>query len=71
MAKVKTFHSSFGMSLDIRGVWHKFQAGIEIELEDDDDIAKVKEMAHNTVQLEVQNQLQQALDAINDSISDE
>lgn len=67
MAKVKSFGSSFGMSLDIRGVWHKFQSTIEIEIEDGDDIAKVKEMAHATVQLEVEKQVQEAIDAFNDT----
>lgn len=67
MAKVKSFHSSFGMSLDINNVWHKFSCGIEIEVEEGDDIAKIKEMAHNTVHLEVEKQIQEALGSYSDS----
>ncbi len=64
--KVVKFGSSFGMSLDIRGTWHKFQSSIEIEIEDGDDFEKAKRMAHNTVQLEVEKQIQEAIDAFND-----
>jgi hypothetical protein len=67
MAKVKSFHSSFGMSLDIKGTWHKFQCGIEVEVEEGDDLAKVKEMAHNTVQVEVEKQINAAIAAYNDT----
>lgn len=67
MAKVKTFHSSFGVSLDIKGIWHKFQAGIEIELEEGDNFEEVKQKAHNTVQVEVEKQIQKAIEAFNDS----
>jgi hypothetical protein len=67
MAKVKSFHSSCGISLDIKGTWHKFQCGIEVEIEEGDDLAKVKEMAHNTVQVEVEKQIQGAIDAMADT----
>lgn len=69
MAKVKTFSSSFGMSLEIHGVWHKFNTAIEVELEDHDDIDKVKRMAHDTVQLEVEKQINAAIEAMSDSPS--
>lgn len=66
MAKVTKFSSVFGMSLEIKGIWHKFQCGIEIEPEEGDDLEKIKEKAHNTVQLEVEKQLQAAIDAMSD-----
>lgn len=67
MAKVKTFQSSFGMSLEIKGVWHKFGSAIEVEIEEQDDFDKVKRMAHDTVQLEVEKQIHSAMDAMSDS----
>lgn len=67
MAKVKTFTSNYGMSLEIKEIWYKFQAGIEVEVEEGDDLEKVKKMAHNTVQVEVEKQLQAVVDAMNDT----
>jgi DNA/RNA endonuclease YhcR with UshA esterase domain len=64
MAKVTRFSSVFGMSLEIKGVWHKFQCGIEIEPEEGDDLEKIKEKAHNTVVLEVEKQFQKALESM-------
>lgn len=67
MARVKTFSSSCGVSMDIKGTWHKFSCGIEIELDEGDDVAKVKQMAHDTVAIEVEKQIQATLDAYNDT----
>lgn len=67
MAKVTKFESRYGISLELNEVWYKFQAGIEIELEDGDNIPEVKKKAHDTVQLEVEKQLQATIDALNDN----
>lgn len=64
MAKVTSFGSTFGMSLEIKGVWHKFQSSITIEPEEGDDMEEVKKKAHNTVQLEVEKQFNEALEAM-------
>lgn len=71
MAKVTKFTSSFGMSLDIQNVWHKFHCGIEIEIEEGDNIEEVKKKAHNTVHLEVEKQIQKAIDAYSDVVEEE
>lgn len=62
MAKVKTFGATYGTSVEINTVWHKIQASIEVEIEEGDDIEHVKAMCHNTVQLEVQKQLEDLID---------
>ena len=67
MARVKSFGSTFGMSMEIQGVWYKFQSSIEIEIDEGDDVAAVKDKAHKTVQLEVEKQVQETVDSLNNS----
>jgi hypothetical protein len=58
MAQVKTFRAEFGSSVEIRKVWYKFTAAIELELTPDDDPPEVIEKAWNTVINEVEIQLE-------------
>ena len=62
MAKVKTFKAEYGMSIEIRGVWHKFGCSVEVEAEPDDDPVKLKEKTWNTVLLEIEKQVKIVLD---------
>lgn len=61
MAKVKSFKAEFGSSAEIKGVWYKFYAGIELEMEPGDDTEEVKKKAWNTVVHEVEKQLAEVL----------
>lgn len=61
MAKVKEVTASYGASAEINGVWHKFQFGITVEIEDGDDTNKVKEMCWNTCQVEVEKQFNEVI----------
>ena len=59
MPKVVSFKASTGISMELKGTWYKFSAGIEVELEPEDDTNKVKEMAWNTVHLEIEKQIKE------------
>jgi len=61
MAKVKSFKAEYGMSVELGGVWNKFYCGIELELENGDDTQDVKKKAWNTVVLEVEKQVEDAV----------
>ncbi len=57
MARVKAFRAEYGLSAEIKGIWHKFYTAIEIELTEGDDITEVKEKAWNTVINECEKQI--------------
>lgn len=57
MAKVKSFKAEFGTSAEIKGVWYKFNSGIELDIEPGDDMEDVKNRAWNTVIQEVEKQM--------------
>lgn len=57
MPKMKSFKTEYGISLEIDGVWHKFYAGVEIEVENGDKTDDIKKKAWNTVINEVEKQI--------------
>lgn len=57
MAKVKSFTAEFGTSVEIKGTWYKFNSGIELDIEPNDELESVKERAWNTVIHEVEKQI--------------
>lgn len=57
MAKVKSFKASYGISAEMQGIWHKFESGIEIEVEPEDNLDDVKRKAWNTVKHEVEKKV--------------
>lgn len=61
MAKVTRFRAGYGLSAEINGIWHKFNAEIEIEMENGDDVQEQKRKAWNTVIAEVEKQVEEAL----------
>jgi len=61
MVKVRSFKAEYGMSVELNGVWNKFYCGIELELENEDDTQDVKKKAWNTVVLEVEKQVEDAV----------
>lgn len=61
MPKVKSFKAESGVSLELKGVWYKFYAGIELEIEPDDNVAEVKRKAWNTVNDEIEKQVQEVV----------
>lgn len=63
MAKVKTIGASYGISFEFQNSWHKFNSSIEVELEEGDNISKVKEMAYNTVKNEVVKQVDELVNS--------
>lgn len=58
MAKVSKIEASYGTSAEIKGMWHKFQFSMEIELAEDDNLEENKEKLWNTVQFEVEKQVE-------------
>ena len=62
MAKVKEMEASYGTSAEIGGMWHKFQFSMKVELADDEDLQETKEKLWNTVQLEVEKQVQELIE---------
>lgn len=61
MAKVKIFKAESGISAEVNGTWFKTYCGIELEIQEGDDLKKVKEMAWNTVHQENDKQLREFL----------
>lgn len=61
MAKVKSFSCSVGVSLEIKGTWYKFQAGIEVEPEEGEKMADVKKTAWNTCHAEIEKQIKEVV----------
>lgn len=57
MAKVKSFRAEYGTSIEINGIWHRLGCIIEIEPDESDDIAEIKEKAWKTVFTEVEEQI--------------
>jgi hypothetical protein len=57
MAKLKSFRAEAGISLDIKGTWYKFYCGVELEMEEGDNSAEVKQKAWNTVHQELEKQV--------------
>ena len=57
MAKVKSFRAEYGLSAEIKGIWHKFYSAIEIEPTEGDDVSELKEKAWNTVISECEKQI--------------
>lgn len=61
MSKVVKFSTEYGLSVQIKDIWHKFGCGIEVEIEPNDDVKEVKERAWNTVIGEVERQMKTVL----------
>lgn len=58
MARVLSFRAEYGTSVEVKGVWHKLYAAVEVAPEGDEDVAEVKEKAWNTVVTEIENQIE-------------
>lgn len=59
MAKIISFRAEYGTSVEIKGIWHKLYAAIEVAPESDDEpMDQVKEKAWNTVVHEVEKQIE-------------
>ncbi|ADL40338.1 hypothetical protein phiCTP1_gp37 [Clostridium phage phiCTP1] len=61
MAKLKSIRCEYGTSFQTggpNGVWHKVGCAVELELENNDNSKKVKEMAWNTVVEEIEKQIE-------------
>ena len=61
MAKVKSFKAEVGVSVELKGTWYKFYAGIELELDEQDNSEEVKKKAWNTVHAEIEKQVQEVI----------
>lgn len=62
MAKVLTFKADYGMSIQIKEIWHKMSCSMEVEIEPKDELALVKERTWNSVIIEVEKQFKDILD---------
>jgi len=66
MAKVKAFRAGYGTSFQTggqNGPWHKVTCEIEIEIEGNDNVEDVKRKAWNTVEAEVEKQVDEIIGA--------
>lgn len=61
MAKVKSFKAESGVSFEMKGQWYKLYSGIELIVEDGDDMVEVKRKAWNTVNTEIESQVKEIL----------
>ena len=61
MAKVTKIEATYGTSAEIKGMWHKFSFSMEVELADDDNLDENREKLWNTVQLEVEKQVEELI----------
>jgi hypothetical protein len=57
MAKPKSFKAEYGASVEVRGAWHKLSCSLEVDYEDGDNAAEVRERVWNTVYNEIERQL--------------
>ena len=62
MPKIKGFKTGYGLSVEIKGVWHKLNCEIELELLEGEDFPSTKEKAWNTVVDEVEKQIQRIIE---------
>lgn len=49
--------ATYGTSVEIKGLWHKFSFSMKVALEDGDDVSLAKEKLWNTVIAEVEKQI--------------
>ncbi|MFW6311216.1 MAG: hypothetical protein ACOC1K_03165 [Nanoarchaeota archaeon] len=61
MARVKSFTAGRGVTIEHRGIYHKFNCSIEIEIEEGDDTTDIKEKAWNTVDKELEKKIDEVL----------
>ena len=64
MAKVVLFGVGYGVSIEHKGVWHRFDCKIDMQIEENDALADVKTKAWNTVYAEVEKQFKNAIETI-------
>jgi hypothetical protein len=62
MSKVSKVEATYGTSAEIKGMWHKFSFSMEVELATDDDLQEVREKLWNTVQIEVEKQVEELIE---------
>lgn len=58
-SKIKEMSANVGTSAEINGVWYKFQFGIVIEFNENDNSEEVKEAIWNTCEEEVTKKMQE------------
>jgi hypothetical protein len=61
MAKAKSFKAEYGTSVEIKGTWHKLSCSLEVEFEEGDNPAEVRERVWNTVYSEIEKQIKELL----------
>lgn len=61
MAKVKSFRAESGVTFEHSGVYYKLYSAIEIELDEQDDTEEVKKKAWNTVNSEIEKQVDEII----------
>lgn len=64
MARVESFEVEYGLSIEHKGVWHRFGCKINTTVEPDDSLAEVKTKAWNTVYAEVEKQFKNVIETI-------
>lgn len=62
MAKMTAFRAEYGVSVELKGSWHRFTCAIEIECENGDEPAEVKKKAWNTVVNEVEKKIAEVIE---------
>ena len=59
MARVSSIRTEYGVSAEIKGSWHKFYVGVEVVVDENDDLEKVKKRAWNTCYAEIEKQIKE------------
>lgn len=63
MAKITSVKAEYGVSMEIRGVWHKVLFAMEVQPEKADNVDDVKKKLWNTVEIEIEKQINEIIEA--------
>lgn len=59
MARLRMFRAGHGLSVEVKGVWHRIDCAVEIELEEGDSSDAIKRKAWETVDREIEKRLEE------------
>jgi len=62
MAKLKEFKAEYGLSVQIKDQWHRLSCAVTIEIEPGDNSVDIKRKAWETVDQEIDNQVNAILE---------
>lgn len=60
MAKLRSFKAGMAVTLEFQGMWRRFECTVEVEPDEGEDTALVKERAWRTVDYELEQRVREA-----------